>query len=168
MNANSNKKKSFCDKINKKSKNGINSLKGGLSFIFILFFQKSFCREFSLDQKNPQFMRSTQLRNIFLLLNGFSIPWQSHVYLLLLLFKVYIKFKGINWINNGPLQRRCFFIPKAFLFSLFCWNFGLIQNSHFNLECSQVKICYFGSFMGVIFPWEDTANMFIACVACVM
>ena len=135
----------------------------------ILFFQKSFCKEFSPDQKKSQFMRSTQLRSIILLLNGFSIPWQSHVYLLLLPFKVYIKFKGINWINNGPLKSHSMlFCSKSFpLFArkLF-WSYS--KNSHFKLECSQVEICYFGSFMGVIFPWEDTANIFIACVACEM
>ena len=69
------------------------------------------------------------------------------------------KVQGNQRMNNGLRRRRR---PYQAFFPHFFF-VGVVQNSHFNSE--QVEICYFGSFMGVIFPWEDTANIFIVRVA---
>ena len=106
----------------------------------ISFFQKSFCKEFSPDQKKSQFMRSTQLRYTFLLLNGFSIPWQSHVYLLFGSIQSIHKVQGNqqNRINNGSQWNHRCFLSKLSSFSRSLQEkFCLLQkSSHLKLECS--------------------------------
>ena len=102
-------------------------------------------------------MRSTQLKNIYLqeLLNILKPSRLSSI--------TYLhpcKFKGIN----DCITVLDDVVVDQLSFSLCSLCF--IQNSHFNLE--QVKICYFGSFMGAMFPREDTANKFIVCGLCNM
>ena len=132
----------------------------------ISFFQKSFCKEFSPDQKKSQFMRSTQLRNTFLLLNGFSIPWQSHVYLLFGSIQSIDKVQGNqqNRIDNGTQwNHRCFFSKAFFSLSFYKRSFVFFKKV-LTLSWKALKLKYV--ILVVLWVWSSlgkTANMFIAC-----
>ena len=133
----------------------------------ISFFQKSFCKEFSPDQKKSQFMRSTQLRYTFLLLNGFSIPWQSHVYLLFGSIQSIDKVQGNqqNRINNGSQwNHQCFFSKAFFSLSLFLQEKFCLLKKVLTLSWKALKLKYV--ILVVLWVWSSlgkTANMFIAC-----
>ena len=71
-----------------------------------------------------------------------------------------LKVQGNQLLNNGPWWRRLSSQPAFFSF----WIFFLYSKFSFWLNTAQVKISYFGSFMGVIFPWDDTANIYLLSV----